>query len=124
MMMNNQNSFIKKATQFSLFVAFCFVIAMVSSAFTTETAMQEKAIKGKITDGFTGGAIEGATITIEGSDVKVVSQKDGSYSIPLPKRAKKLVVSYTGYQTLEIDINDRTTINVTMSQSYQDPSLW
>lgn len=53
-------------------------------------------LKGKITDGATGNALQGATISYEGNTT--ASDNTGSFSIPC-KGAGVLTVSYVGYKT-------------------------
>jgi predicted RNA methylase len=85
---------------------------------------QQATLTGKITDAFTGKPVVGVTITVKGSKTVAKSDKDGNYSIVLPKNAKTLVFTLTGYQPLEVAINGRKTIVVEMSVVEIDPSLW
>ena len=71
----------------------------------------------------TGGIpLEGATIQLKNGSSTVTSAANGSFSITVPADAI-LVVSYVGYQTLEINVNNRTSINIVLqpeSTSLQD----
>ena len=104
-----------------------FILLLVSSIQASEIhTMQQPTVKGKVADMFTGDAIVGATIMVKGTTTGVKSQKDGTYSIALPASAKVLVYSAAGYQTLEIDIDGRTDIDVSMSEgnSPEESDLW
>ena len=67
-------------------------------------------VTGKIT-GPDGTALTGASINVKGSSYGVTAGSDGSYSLTVPSDAV-LVVSFVGYQTSEITVNNRTTINI------------
>jgi hypothetical protein len=85
---------------------------------------QQQTVTGKVTDSFTGKAIAGVTITVKGTKTVVKTDKDGAYSIVLPKNAKILVFTLIGYQQLEVAIAGRASIIVEMSIIEIDPSLW
>lgn len=89
-------------------------------------AMQQPTVKGKVIDMFTGSAITGVTIMVKGTSTGVRSDQNGAYSIDLPADAKVLVYSAAGYQTLEIDIDGREEIEVSMSKgnSAEEEDLW
>jgi TonB-dependent starch-binding outer membrane protein SusC len=69
-------------------------------------------ITGKVT-GAGGIPLAGATINVKNSTFSVASSSNGTYSISAPSDAI-LVVSYVGYQTAEINVNSRTTINISL----------
>jgi len=65
----------------------------------------------------TGGIpLEGATIHVKNGNSTVTSTSNGSFSITVPADAI-LVVSYVGYQTSEINVNNRTSINIVLQPS-------
>lgn len=108
-------------------LAFGFILMLVSSIQASEIpAMQQPTVKGKVADMYTGDALAGITVMVKGTSTGVRTQKDGTYSIALPENAKVLIYSATGYQTLEIDIDGRTDIDVSMSQgnSAEESDLW
>jgi hypothetical protein len=107
----------------TLSIALMFISTLKASE---ASSLQQPTVKGKVADMFTGDAIVGATIMVKGTSTGVKSQKDGTYSIALPASAKVLVYSAAGYQTLEIDIDGRTDIDVSMSEgnSPEESDLW
>jgi iron complex outermembrane receptor protein len=70
-----------------------FIICSLACSFSFA-----QSLKGKITDGATGDALQGATISYEGNTT--ASDNAGSFSIPC-KGAGVLTVSYVGYKTSE-----------------------
>lgn len=58
----------------------------------------------------------GVTVTIPNKSVGTVTSMDGRFQLSVPAGTKKLVFSYIGYQTLEVDVNGKTDINVVLKQ--------
>lgn len=75
---------------------------------------QDISVSGKVTDGETQSALPGVNIVIKGSSTGTVSDVDGNYSIAVPENAT-LVFSSVGYVTQEIEVGNRTTINLALS---------
>lgn len=70
-------------------------------------------VQGKVTDsGGTG--LPGVTVLLKGTSVAAPTDLDGNYSITVPNGNGTLVFSYIGYQNQEVQINNRSTINVKM----------
>lgn len=63
-----------------------------------------------------GTPLEGASITVKGSRLTVTSQPNGNYSI-VAEPNDVLVVSYVGYITKEVEVSNRTTVNITLIES-------
>lgn len=81
-----------------------------------ETAQQEgKTVTGTVRDE-NGEPVIGATIMLKGTDIGVVSDINGRYSIDVPNRDAVMVFSYIGYLTEEIPVGDQREINVTFSE--------
>jgi len=70
-------------------------------------------ITGKVVDD-QGQSAPGVSIVLKGTTTGTSTDGDGNYSLTVPDGNGTLVVSYIGYTTEEIAINNRTTINVTL----------
>ena len=75
------------------------------------------AVSGKITN-TDGVAIPGATVRVKNSTAGTASSNDGSYSLTVPDDAI-LVFSSVGYEDQEINVNGRSTIDVSLKSSVQ-----
>ena len=75
---------------------------------------QNISVTGKVT-GNNGEALEGATVTIKGTSVSDISKKDGTFRINAPSENSILVVSYTGYETLESRIGTQREFNLSLT---------
>ena len=94
-----------------LFFKYTFVILMV---FTLNAAAQQQRVTGKVTESSTGEALPGVTVQVKGLQVGAISQADGTYSVNLPEGSNTLVFSFVGYQTQEIAIAGRSTVDVAL----------
>lgn len=56
----------------------------------------------------------GASVLVKGTTVGAVTDFDGKYSVLVPEGANFLIISYTGYKTKEVIINDKVTIDVSL----------
>ncbi|MFH5885325.1 SusC/RagA family TonB-linked outer membrane protein [Halalkalibaculum sp. DA3122] len=71
-------------------------------------------VTGEVTDSNSGEALPGVNIVVEGTTIGTTTNPEGEYKLDVPSLNDTLVYSFVGYQTMEMPINGRTTINVTM----------
>ena len=110
-----------KKNMVSVIMALFFAVVFAG----TLQAQDTKTITGKVTDSYTNIPLEGVTIQVRGTAVTVQTEKDGTYSIDVPKGSKSLMISAGGYIALVMEIGDREVINVVMTEdAANDPSLW
>ncbi len=57
--------------------------------------------------------LPGANVIIKGTTSGTVTDSDGNFALDAPSDGT-LVFSYVGYETLEVDVNNRSTINITL----------
>ncbi len=75
---------------------------------STEASQNERTIKGIITNAE--GPVESASIVLKGAEVGTVSDKNGEFTFPKPlKTGDVLLISYLGYDTIEVKIKANTT---------------
>ena len=72
-------------------------------------------VSGKVTDG-EGMPLPGVNILVKGTTLGTTTDASGDYSIELVDGNVSLVFTFIGYTTQEIAVNDRTTINIKMSE--------
>jgi TonB-linked SusC/RagA family outer membrane protein len=104
------------------------VILMVSAVSTTTAfavppelrAFEQEALPDIVITGIVvsegGDPLVGATVIVQGTTLGAVTDFNGQYTIEAPEDGV-LVFSYTGYKSVEIEINGRSTIDVTMEES-------
>ena len=71
-------------------------------------------VSGKILDGTTGESVIGATVLVDGTTDGTITDIDGSYSLKSVASDAILVVSYIGYETQEISVDGRSSIDVSL----------
>src|ERR1700761_1612997 len=77
---------------------------------------QPTVIKGTVTDD-NKAPLPGATVAVKGTSIAVVADVSGKYTVTVPPSAKTLVFTFIGMDKLEVNIDGRTTINVSMTAS-------
>jgi len=71
-------------------------------------------ITGTISDASTGEPLPGVNILVKGTSAGTSSNADGSYELTVPSLQDTLVVSFVGFQTKEVAIAGRTSIDITL----------
>lgn len=99
-----------KKTRSLLFLVSIFLLFNVTSF------AQALRVTGKVTDG-TGKALEGATVTVKGTNISSTSDATGNYSINVPARNATLAFTSIGFTREEVKVDGRSAINVSMSEN-------
>ncbi len=86
-------------------------------AVTEEIITADITVSGKVTDEGNGG-LPGASIVIKGQGTGTTTDLDGNFSLSVPEDAT-LVISYVGYTTIEIPVQNRTQISVQLEPDSQ-----
>ncbi len=76
---------------------------------------QKITVSGTVTDN-TGEPLIGASVMAKGSQAGIATDFDGNYRLDVAPDAT-LIFSYVGYNTQEVSVNNRTTINVVLSEN-------
>ncbi len=79
---------------------------------------QTRVVQGKITDE-TGEPIPGATILLKGTSTGTAADLDGNFSINAPDTGI-LVFSFIGFSSMEVEIGNQSTIDVTLRPDLSD----
>ncbi len=74
---------------------------------------QKKIIKGKVTDE-SGTGLPGVSVVVMGTAVGTATNIDGSYELELPLESDKLIFSFIGMETQQVEINGREVVNVVL----------
>ncbi|HEY8511812.1 MAG TPA: TonB-dependent receptor [Cyclobacteriaceae bacterium] len=101
----------KRLTRFSL----SLMLTLLMSAFV---AQAQVAVRGKVTDE-TGAGLPGTNVLVKGSTTGTTTDSNGDYAIDVPQSDAVLVFSFIGYESQEVAVAGRTTINVTLMPSVE-----
>jgi len=93
---------------------FCgtLLVLLVSSAAGQD--QQNQTVTGDVTGADTGQPLPGANVVVKGTQIGTATDSDGTYQLTVPTRRDTLVFSFVGYQTREVPIDGRATIDVTL----------
>lgn len=80
--------------------------------------MAQRTVTGKVTDD-QGEALIGASILVKGTTVGTVTDIDGGYSLNVPDEGTTLVITYTGYNTQELEIGNLSVVDATMTEGVE-----
>lgn len=75
---------------------------------------QATPVSGRVVDE-TGAGVPGATVVLKGGSIGTATNADGNFTLNVPNGSGTLVISFIGYKSQEVPINNRTTINITLA---------
>lgn len=105
------NSLIMRKNYFlrEIRIAALAILSLVSSL----TLLAQQTVSGRVTDD-NGDGLPGVTILIKGTNNGDVTDVDGNYTVNASS-SDVLVISFIGFETQEVAVNGRTTIDVSLS---------
>lgn len=103
-----------KNTDYGLIAKFVFLGFMVVLWSGSQTFAQQ--IEGEVVDAETGETLIGVNVVVKNTTTGTSTDMDGRFELEVPSLDEVLVVSYIGYETMEIPIEGRTEIFIEMSQ--------
>ncbi len=79
-------------------------------------AFSQKNVSGKVTSGTNNQAVVGATVAVKGTHFATSTANDGTFSIAVPAGRETLVISFVGFDVIEVSAEGKTEINVTLKE--------
>lgn len=95
---------------------FCLSMVLMTGL-SLDAFAQDKVITGTVKDAKD--VIIGASVKVDGSKVGTVTDMDGNFKLKVPANAKKLTITYVGYDPQTIELDGKNSFNVTLSESSQ-----
>jgi len=93
-----------------LLTTFCLILGI------TLPGLAQTTVSGTVTDAESNNALPGVNVTVKGMPTRGTStDQNGKYSLTVPSAQDTLIFSFVGYIKREIPVNDRTTINISLS---------
>jgi TonB-linked SusC/RagA family outer membrane protein len=77
---------------------------------------QNIAITGNITDEATGKPLAGATVKLKTANTSTTTDENGNFTIEVPAIGNVLLISYVGYETMEVRISKAGPLKLTLKQ--------
>ena len=81
----------------------------------TEVFGQERTITGTVSDRTTNETLPGASVVLKGTTTGAVTDLDGKFSLKISPGDNTLVISYVGYETVEIPVRELSVINIQLN---------
>ncbi len=95
------------------FLLFCFVLLIVG---ISNIQAQDRTVTGKVTSSDDGQSLPGVNVVLKGTSIGTVTDIDGNYAISIPQGAGTLVFSFIGLSSQEIEVGNRSVIDIQMAQ--------
>lgn len=80
-------------------------------------ALAQSTIKGTVTDQTNKTRLEGVSVELKGTTIGTVTDANGNFSLSVPNLKGTLVLTSVGYNKQEVPVNNRTTVNVELSNT-------
>jgi TonB-linked SusC/RagA family outer membrane protein len=93
------------------------LLILVMAAMSLTAFSQNITVRGKVTDAETGEAMSGLNVIIRGTTRGVATDMNGIYTVTECPPDAILVFSFVGYESVEVPVRGRTTIDVTITPS-------
>lgn len=90
-------------------------ILLMKNIKTEAVSEQQRTITGTIADAETKEPMIGVNIQVKGTTMGVISDASGQYSLSVPSQNDILVFSFIGYTTQEVNIGNRSVVNIGLS---------
>ncbi len=92
---------------------------MFTAAYNTaEDMVQATEVSGRVTDE-NGAGVPGATVVVKGTTTGTATDANGNFTLKVPNGNGTLVVSFIGYKTQEVPINNRSTVDIKLGTDAQ-----
>ncbi|MBN2805224.1 MAG: carboxypeptidase-like regulatory domain-containing protein, partial [Prolixibacteraceae bacterium] len=97
--------------KFALLIA-CMVLCSLHVVFA-----QSRSITGTVTDADDGSSLPGVSVVVKGTSLGTVTDIDGKFTLNITEDAAKLMFSFVGMRTIEVDITSASNYNVKLEKS-------
>lgn len=95
------------------FIRTLFIVLLV---FPAQVALAQVNVRGRVVD-TAGETLIGVNVVVKGTRQGTITDRNGEFIISLPAGQSTLVVSYVGYSELEVFLDGRTYVDITLKQS-------
>lgn len=80
----------------------------------TMTAWTQNRLTGRVTDGADGNPLPGVSVLVKGTNTGSTTDSDGKYTINSAPSNATLVVSYIGYESQEVAVGNRSSVDIVL----------
>ncbi|MFO7847861.1 MAG: SusC/RagA family TonB-linked outer membrane protein [Balneolaceae bacterium] len=95
---------------------FCLLLIMKLGLLYLPGILQAQSVTGTVTDSQTEEVLPGVNIVVQGSgNLGTSTDANGEFELNVPSLDETLIVSFVGYQTMEVDINGRESLDIAIT---------
>lgn len=87
----------------------------VCLVFFATYAISQRSVSGKVTDAKTAEPLIGANVLIKGTSSGTITDIDGTYTVDGIKDGDHLVISYAGYEDVDVAIGTESVLDITLN---------
>jgi TonB-linked SusC/RagA family outer membrane protein len=95
------------------------LISFVLMASLIGEVMAQRTVTGQVTSGTDGEGLPGVSVRAQGTSTGVTTDFNGNYRMEVPEGVNTLVFSFVGFETQEVPIGNRSTIDVVLQEDVQ-----
>lgn len=88
------------------------ILLLLCAPFATVAFAQSQTVTGTVSD--SQGGIPGVNVKVKGSTTGTITDIDGNFNLSIPSPKSVLVVSYIGYATQEVAVNNQRQLKITL----------
>lgn len=94
-----------------------FILLMLMVAFSVTDAIAQRAVSGIVTTAAGAETLPGVNVVVKNTTRGTTTDFEGKFSLELLPADRVLVFSYMGYETREVDVSGRTSVNVVLQET-------
>ncbi|TAH20552.1 MAG: SusC/RagA family TonB-linked outer membrane protein [Cytophagales bacterium] len=91
------------------------LVGILSVFFFGYLSAQDRTISGTVTSGEDKSTLPGVNVVAKGTNVGVITDMDGKYKLSVPAGVTKLLFSFVGFTSQEVEIGNQTTIDIALA---------
>ncbi len=91
---------------------------LLSLFFCLSVMAQDATVSGRVTSSDDGSALPGVSVQVKGTTRGTTTDAEGRYSVSVPTNGR-LVFSFIGYSSQEVGVDNRSTVNVSLTTGAQ-----
>lgn len=88
-------------------------------AITHYAVGQDRTVSGKVTSEVDGSPLPGVNVLLKGTTTGTVTDVNGTYTLTVPSSGSVILFSFIGLTTQEVEVGDRSTVDVQMAEDAQ-----
>ncbi|MCW9707923.1 SusC/RagA family TonB-linked outer membrane protein [Fodinibius salsisoli] len=89
-------------------------IIIVPKLVTQTINVQQEDISGTVSDAQSGDPLPGVNVLLKGTTTGTSTESDGNFELTVPSLQDTLIFSFIGYQTQEVPLNGRSTLEINL----------